>query len=191
MTPLKKLLMTDLEYNIWANQLLLSNATQLTPEERSRNLGASHASLVRTLRHMYDAERFWIRSLVTDSIPSVAEIEAAGSADQSRPDPPLDFLKDEWPEVWDETRRWIGPLDDNELAKELNCRMRIGIDLPVPRWRVLRHMAITPAFIADRSSPCFALSANGRPILICSPTIRWNRCPNSASEELHLKDFRF
>ncbi len=140
MTTLKKLLLTDLEYNIWANQLLLRNASQLTEEERSRNLGASHASLVRTLRHIYDAERFWIRSLITDSIPSVAEIDAAGAADRARPDPTLDSLKDEWPEVWDEARRWAGPLDDNDLAKELNCRMRNGIDLPVPRWSVLRHM---------------------------------------------------
>ena len=140
MTTLKKLLLTDLEYNIWANELLLDSTSQLTDEEYSRNFGASHASLVRTLRHIYDAERLWIHSLVSDSIPSIAEIEAAGAADQSRPDPTLDSLKDEWPEVWDEARRWVGPLDDNDLAKEINCRMRNGIDLPVPRWRVLRHM---------------------------------------------------
>jgi uncharacterized damage-inducible protein DinB len=140
MSVAKHALLTELNYTIWANQLLLETASHLAAEELRRNLGASHTSIIRTLRHMYDAERSWTDNLMFNSIPSVADIEAAGAADQSRPDPTFESLQSAWPQVWQNAHRWLAPLDDTELARELTCRMKNGIDLQLPRWKVLLHM---------------------------------------------------
>lgn len=140
MTTAKQLVLTDLEYTIWANQVLLRASTSLSQEELRRDLGASHTNLIRTLRHIYDAEHSWIHNLITNSIPSVAEMEAAGAADQSRPDPTLESLQQAWPKVWHEARQWISPLSDLDLARELNLHLRDGTDVLLPRWKVLRHM---------------------------------------------------
>src|SRR5262249_41901163 len=72
---MKHLLQTELDYTIWANQTLLQASSALTVEEIGRNLGASHGSVIRTLRHIYDAESLWTHNLIAHSIPSVAEIE--------------------------------------------------------------------------------------------------------------------
>jgi len=53
----RQMLLTELNYTIWANQRLLQDASELSEDELRRNLGASHASVIRTLRHIYDAER--------------------------------------------------------------------------------------------------------------------------------------
>src|SRR5579863_986606 len=99
MSIAKQLLVLELDYTIWANRILLDACAALTEEELRRNLGASHSSLIRTLRHIYDAERSWTNNLISNSIPSLAEIEAAGSSDQSRPDPTFESLQQPWLEV--------------------------------------------------------------------------------------------
>jgi len=136
----KTLLLTQLDYTVWANQVLLEAFSGLTEEESLRELGASHGSLLRTLRHVYDAERAWVDNLISHSIPSVAEIEAAGAADQSRSLPTYAFLKDSFPKVWSDARRWLEPLREDELATELTCVKEDGVTMCLPRWKVLLHM---------------------------------------------------
>lgn len=140
MTIAKSALLTELNYTIWANTVLLEVCAELTEEELRLDLGASHGSVIRTLRHLYDAERSWIHSLMTDSIPSVAELEAAGAADQSRPDPTFEFLRQSWPKVWDEAHQWVEPLDDKSMARELPFLQPDGSSILLPRWKVMLHM---------------------------------------------------
>jgi uncharacterized damage-inducible protein DinB len=52
MSIAKQLLVLELDYTIWANRILLDACAALTEEELRRNLGASHSSLIRTLRHL-------------------------------------------------------------------------------------------------------------------------------------------
>ena len=93
MTITKQLLLTELGYTLWADQVVLSACSDLDAQELHRDLGASHASIVRTLGHIYDSERFWTHNLLSNHIPDVAEIEAGGASDQARPDPVFGFLK--------------------------------------------------------------------------------------------------
>ncbi len=136
----KQLLLVELDYTIWANRVLLDLCAALTGDELSCNLGASHSSLIRTLRHIYDAERSWTHNLISNSIPSLAEIEAAGASDQSRPDPTFESLQQPWLRVWEEAREWIAPLSEDDLARELSFRQRDGTDIQLARWRLLLHM---------------------------------------------------
>ena len=140
MTIARQVLVTELDYNVWANEILLEACSTRSSEELSRHLGASHISIIRTLRHIYDGERFWVRNLITRSIPDVAEMEAAGAADQCRPDPELESLRQSWPGVWSDARQWIAPLSDEDLALELASTERDGTIIVVPRWQVILHM---------------------------------------------------
>jgi uncharacterized damage-inducible protein DinB len=140
MTTTRQLLLTELDYTVWANLTLLDASATLTAEELSRNLGASHRSVLRTLRHIYDGERFWTNNLITNSIPSVAEMEAAGAADQAQPDPVFEVLRQAWPKVWADARQWLGSLSEEELSSEISCRDRDGTEFFLPRWKVFLHM---------------------------------------------------
>lgn len=135
----KKLLHAQVGYTVWADEVVLKACSELTEEELCRDLGASHISIVRTLRHIYDSERFWIHNLMSHRIPDVAEIEAGGAADQARPDPSFESIKQSWPKVWSDTRHWLAPLTDDDLACELTIRKRDGTIVSLPRWKVLTH----------------------------------------------------
>lgn len=144
MTPImiitKQLLRTEFGYTVWADEVVLTACSGLSVQELQRDLGASHASIVRTLRHIYDSERFWTHNLISDHIPDVAEIEEGGASDQARPDPDFEILKGSWPRVWSDTRHWILSLPDDDLARELTIRKRDGNVVALPRWKVFMHM---------------------------------------------------
>src|SRR4051812_48199086 len=50
----------QLDYNGWANQLLLKAAGELTPAEFVQQLGASFGSIKGTLVHILDSEQTWL-----------------------------------------------------------------------------------------------------------------------------------
>ena len=137
---IKQTLQAELEYTEWANRILLDILSQLSEEELRRNLGASHTSLIRTMRHIYDAERAWTHGLMSGSLPSVAEMDAAGAADQSRPDSTFEALQQGFPAVWADARRWLEPLNEDDLAKELTCVELDGTPVLIPQWKIILHM---------------------------------------------------
>ena len=172
MTIERQLLLTELNYTIWANKILLEACSALSSEELSRPLVASHTSIIRTLRHIYDGERACLHNLLTGAIPDIADMEAAGAADQSRPDLTLDSLRQSWPDVWATARQWIAQLSDEDLTVELSSRERDGTVIAVPRWEVILHMVNHSTLHRGQIVNLFrALGKTARPILICSPTI--------------------
>jgi hypothetical protein len=61
----KQILLTSVRNSAWANRNLLDSCTALTAEELERDLRISHASILSTLRHIYDGERVWLDCLRT------------------------------------------------------------------------------------------------------------------------------
>ena len=57
MTP--EYIRTLVDYNYWARDRTLASADQLSPEQLTRNLGSSFASVLDTLVHMHFAEWIW------------------------------------------------------------------------------------------------------------------------------------
>jgi len=57
MTP--EYIHTLIQYNYWARDRTLASADQLSPEQLTRNLGSSFASVLDTLVHMHFAEWIW------------------------------------------------------------------------------------------------------------------------------------
>ena len=140
MTIAKQALLTDLDYSAWANQLLMDACSALTAEEMDRDLGASHGGVIRTLRHIYYAERVWVKRLRANSLPPLHEVGDQRLFGDAPPEPDLEALKTSWPEVWTSVREWFEHLPEAELDCELSCRLPNGGELRIARWKILLHM---------------------------------------------------
>ena len=56
---MKKLLVQYGCYNLWANQLIISNINNLTDEQIYQQSVSSFPTIFKTLEHMWDAESIW------------------------------------------------------------------------------------------------------------------------------------
>ena len=131
----RQILLSHLDYSTWANQLLLSACSTLTPEELDRDLKASHSSILQTLRHIYYAERVWLKRLQADSLPPGIEIGNQQLFRDPDPEPDLNQLKQAWPAVSEGLHRSIESLPEPEITGEIR-----GIDCAILRWKLVLHI---------------------------------------------------
>jgi uncharacterized damage-inducible protein DinB len=131
----KTLLLADVRYSEWATRRLLEAASSLTAEERIRDLGQSHRSVVATLNHFFISERLWLDCLATHKLPALYTLG------QSAPPPELSIeeLQREWPPIWRRLDSWLGELTGDELAALIPCETMPGQFRDFPRWEILRH----------------------------------------------------
>ncbi len=130
----------DLEYNAWANQRVLAAAAALSTGDLTRDLKNSHKSILETLRHLYDGERFWTASLRANHLPPMRQI---GHPDPPPELPPADefaAMQREWPNVSAALQQWLAPLSAEDLALTIPCEMPNGSIRQFPRWQILRHL---------------------------------------------------
>jgi uncharacterized damage-inducible protein DinB len=127
-------LLMQLDYSEWATRQILAACADLTAEELSRDLGASHHSVLETLAHYYKSERFWMQCLQAHKLPPLNEIR-----DDGLPPAPLETLARDWPHVWHGFREWITGLSEDHLNDELICILGPGKRICLPRWKVLLH----------------------------------------------------
>jgi uncharacterized damage-inducible protein DinB len=131
MSQLKQLLVAHTGYSAWGTRQVLDVCASLTAEQLDHGLGASHASILRTFRHVHDGERVWLQRLVeggSKSLPS-------GPA----PEHSFEFLVQSWPELWRGYREWLESASDADLAQELSTVLPDGADFSVPRWQIVLH----------------------------------------------------
>jgi uncharacterized damage-inducible protein DinB len=133
-TVSRQILLSQVDYSAWANQLLLATCSTLTPEELDRDLKASHTSILQTLRHIYYAERVWLRRLQADTLPPGIEIGNQQLFRDPDPEPNLDQLKQAWPAVSNDLHKYVESMSDAEIEGELR-----GIDCAILRWKLLLH----------------------------------------------------
>lgn len=125
----------QLAYSSWANQTLLTACAALTPEELNRDLGASHKSVLGTLRHIYYAERVWLKRLRANALPPLQEIGDQRLFGDPPPEPDLRRLQDDWPAVAEGLQRYAEELQDAALLNELR-----GSDCSIPLWKLFLHV---------------------------------------------------
>lgn len=123
------------DYSVWADQQLLSTCTVLTPEEQSRDLGSSHTGISGTLRHIYDAERFWLSQFRKGELLPLSEFTNPRRFPPTPPEPDLRNLQQHWPEVWEGLHNYVETIPETELASELRAT-----DWTIPRWKLLLHV---------------------------------------------------
>jgi uncharacterized damage-inducible protein DinB len=136
MSPLRKLLLAQTDYSAWATRLVLDVCSQLTPEQLDSELGASHSSVLRTLRHIHDGERVWLRRLI--------EVDNVRLPPGPAPEHSFELIVQSWPELWRGYREWIEAASEDELTEEISTLLPStvlagGAELRVPRWQIVLH----------------------------------------------------
>jgi uncharacterized damage-inducible protein DinB len=124
-------LVQHLEYTTWASQKLLDAALALSPEEQTRDLGASHASIASTLAHIYFADSVWLSRLNGVSPSSMAEVAA---------DTSLPAVAREWPQLLERFIQWARQLDDESIKRVAEYRMMDGTPGRTPVWQIVLHV---------------------------------------------------
>lgn len=98
------------DYSAWARDRLLEAVEKLTPEQYTKPMGSSFASIRDTVVHLYAAEWIWTVRLdgespskfpPADNFPDVASVRA------------------KWAETEQKLRAFLAPLDDAGAAREV------------------------------------------------------------------------
>ena len=135
MGKLRQMVQLDLRYSEWATRTLLAACSELPLEDRNRDLALSHGSALGTLYHVFLAERFWKKCLVSNAIPPLDQVGVER--------PPavvvLEDLEQSWIEVWSGLERWFESVTDDELTQPLSCRISASAELPFLRWQIVRQ----------------------------------------------------
>lgn len=118
---------THLRYSGWASQRLLDAAKKLSPEDLTRNVGASHSSILGTLSHIHFADRIWYSRVVD---PNEAVIRESNWA----------TLEKEWPAIQRKWEGWAEGLQDADLGRMIACKSMDGIAYEVAAEKVVLHL---------------------------------------------------
>ncbi len=99
-------ILEHLDYSSWASLRLVEAASQLAPEELTRDFGTADHSVLGTLVHIYAADRAWIGHI--ESAPPAAFLDSAI-------DMHLSVLQNDWPVVQQRWHTMAANLDDNTV----------------------------------------------------------------------------
>jgi uncharacterized damage-inducible protein DinB len=130
MTVSAATLRQHLDYTSWATARLLDAASQLTPEELTRDFGTADKNVVGTLAHVYAADRIWmdrisgapLRRFITDE------------------DRDLAVLRREWPALLGAWKAWAAGLTDESVLAEAQYKDIKGNEWRTPRWQIVLHV---------------------------------------------------
>jgi uncharacterized damage-inducible protein DinB len=131
MSELKQLLVAHTGYSAWGTRRVLEVCAPLTAEQLDRELGASHSSILRTFRHIYDGERVWLQRLVEGGFKPLPPGPA--------PEHSFEFLVQSWPELWRGYRDWLESASDDDLTEVQSTVLPDEGDFSVPRWQIVLH----------------------------------------------------
>ncbi|MBZ5610949.1 MAG: DinB family protein [Acidobacteriia bacterium] len=123
-------LRAHVDYTAWASQRLLDAASQLTPEELTRDFKTSDKNVLDTLVHTFAADRIWLRRIEGD--PSNIFIDPE--------DRDLARLRQAWPALHRQWRAWAARLTDQQAVAEISYRDRAANAYRQPLWQIVLHV---------------------------------------------------
>jgi len=123
-------LLTHLNYTVWASRRLVEAAAQLTPEELTRDFGASDKSVLGTLVHVFAADRIWLCRVTGSSLP--------GRLLDPERDMHLSVLETQWPELLNRWKQWVSGLTDTSVV--ISYRDMKGNPYQTPAWQIILHL---------------------------------------------------
>jgi uncharacterized damage-inducible protein DinB len=129
MTP--EYIHTLIEYSYWARDRSLASADQLSPEQLTRNLGSSFASVLDTLVHMHFAEWIWYQRWQGRSPsagPDASRITSVAA------------LRDAWHPLEAQIRAFVDSLGPAGLARVLDYTLMNGTPGRSAHWQMIAHV---------------------------------------------------
>ena len=130
MAVLVDLLRLHIDYTAWASGRLVLAASQLTPEELTRDFKTANQSVLGTLVHVYAADRVWLARMENrPQAPFVTE------ADHS-----LAVLQNDWPPLYDRWKKFVSGLTDEQAQAVVSYTDLKGTPWKQPPWQVVLHV---------------------------------------------------
>jgi len=123
------------DYNYWANDLLLTTAEKVTPEQFLAPSSHSFSSLQATLVHILDSEWLWRLLLEREN-------NYAGSYEEIKPGefPTVAALRQRWKEEEQEMRGYLDRLHDEDLSNFVRYHTEKGLRRERLIWHALFHV---------------------------------------------------
>jgi len=119
------------EFNEWARERMLGAIRALTPEQFSRPLGSSFASVRDTAVHLYSAEWVWYMRCHGES-------PTAPLAAEDFPDLPA--IEAPWRDLAGKWRVFLGALDADGHLRDVDYRQMNGQAFRSPVWHIVQHL---------------------------------------------------
>ena len=124
------MLRLHLAYSAWASQQLLDAASQLTPDELTRDFNTADRNVVGTLAHIFGGDRVWLGRFEGTLRTTLLDPE----------DRQLATLQKEWPVLHDRWTLWAEALtDETALAPIAYVDFR-GNSWEQPVWQIVLHV---------------------------------------------------
>jgi uncharacterized damage-inducible protein DinB len=118
---------THLKYSTWASQRVFEAAKKLSLDDLTRNVGASHGSILGTLSHLHFVDRIWYSRVVDPNEPVIKESDVA-------------MLDKEWPVIQRKWEEWAEKLQDADLGRMVACQSPDGIAYQVAAAKTVLHL---------------------------------------------------
>lgn len=119
-----------LSYTDWANGAILDATAALTPEQLTRDLRSSFASVLDTLRHIAESDWIWLRRWNGVSPTEPPAWKIATHAD----------VRARWQDIMSERRAYLAPLDDGAMKRIVTYRRLDGSEHRNHLWELLLHI---------------------------------------------------
>jgi uncharacterized damage-inducible protein DinB len=118
------------DYNTWANERIMAQVAELTPEQYVAPGSASFSSVRDTLVHTLWAQALWL-----------SRWQGGPNFPWYDPDeyPDLAALRTRWRELDAKTRAFVAGLDDATLNQTIRYRNSKGKAMAYPLWQIMLH----------------------------------------------------
>jgi uncharacterized damage-inducible protein DinB len=127
------------DYMAWADQEVLAACSALSPEDLDRSMAISHAGILGTLRHMFIAERDWLRRLQASVSPPITGAHSTDAFADLPPDAGLDTLLEGWPSIWEGFQSFAAAVSEQDLDGDF-----AAMDTRILRWKLMLHVVNHP-----------------------------------------------
>lgn len=121
-----------MEYNHWANEKILKQVAEMSPEDFLAPFSSLGQSVRDVLAHTYGAEWLWLERSRGNSPTSLAPVDAKYETAEA--------LREAWARDDEALRAWFGGLTEAELAERVDYKSLQGQPLFMERWQIVVHV---------------------------------------------------
>ncbi len=123
-------LRTHLAYAAWASRRIVDAASRLSPDELKHDFKTADGSVLKTLAHVYAADRAWLARVRGQSLASFIT-----DADYR-----VSVLQNDWPALLESWRAWALDLTDERARSLVSYTDLKGNSWQNPLWQIVLHV---------------------------------------------------